>query len=323
MPWFKVDDGLSMKAETTRIPRAARTSAIGLLALAGSWSARELTDGHIPTHMLEELAGSEADAAWLVTAGFWLVVPDGWQFVEWEPDQPLREVVMADRAKRAEKMRGWRSRNQASRPPSNPVTEDATNPDTDATVPEPQPVPSRPDPDLSDKNNVQRAAHDYSDEFEEWWGRYPRHQGKADAARAFKAARKTTDLKTLLDGAQAYTLLHIGVEKAHLKMPAGWLRDRRWEDDPIVVSAASAASRPKDEQILDVLEQGRRFQGDVPSGTEARFPRTLALGSSVTMITPNSFCPTHPDYPIESAGLLAGKCTQCERTVGLAVGVAF
>src|SRR5476651_1728036 len=105
MPWFKVDDGLAMKVETTRIPRSARTSAIGLLALAGSWSARELTDGHIPAHMLDELCGTDADASWLVTAGYWVAVDDGWQFVDWAPDQPLREVVMADRTKKAEKMR--------------------------------------------------------------------------------------------------------------------------------------------------------------------------------------------------------------------------
>ncbi|MET4702766.1 hypothetical protein ABIB54_000220 [Frigoribacterium sp. UYMn621] len=317
MPWYKVDDGLSMKAETTRIPRAARTSAIGLLALAGSWSARELTDGHIPTHMLEELAGSEADASWLVTAGFWIAVVDGWRFTEWEPDQPLREVVLADRAKRAEKMRGWRSRNQASSTPSNPATNSATNADSDATVPEPQPVPTRPDPDLSKKKeHVQKPAHDYSKEFDEFWSLYPRKQGKADAVKAYARARKTTEAKTLRDGAQAYSLMSIGANKNHIKLPGGWIREERWNDEPI---AAIPSPLAKDERIIDVLEQGRRFQGDVRLAPEARMRQTLALGSSLTMLTPNSFCEIHPDYPFE----IDGSCTACARSVGLAPRVAF
>lgn len=101
MPWFKVDDGLSSRAETTRIPRAYRCSALGLWALAGSWSAKELTDGHVPAHMLDELSGSPDDASWLITSGYWSEVDDGWQFVKWAGDQPVRVKVLADRAKNA------------------------------------------------------------------------------------------------------------------------------------------------------------------------------------------------------------------------------
>ncbi|WP_354573686.1 hypothetical protein [Frigoribacterium sp. UYMn621] len=267
--------------------------------------------------MLEELAGSEADASWLVTAGFWIAVVDGWRFTEWEPDQPLREVVLADRAKRAEKMRGWRSRNQASSTPSNPATNSATNADSDATVPEPQPVPTRPDPDLSKKKeHVQKPAHDYSKEFDEFWSLYPRKQGKADAVKAYARARKTTEAKTLRDGAQAYSLMSIGANKNHIKLPGGWIREERWNDEPI---AAIPSPLAKDERIIDVLEQGRRFQGDVRLAPEARMRQTLALGSSLTMLTPNSFCEIHPDYPFE----IDGSCTACARSVGLAPRVAF
>lgn len=139
-PWFKVDDGLSSKKETTRIPRPFRTSALGLWALAGSWSAKELTDGLIPQHMIAELAGTDEEAQHLVDAEYWFRVEGGFQFVDWAPDQPLREAVLETRRKTAEKVKDWRSRNL----PRNPVTAPVTNPVV--TLPPSRPVPTRPDP---------------------------------------------------------------------------------------------------------------------------------------------------------------------------------
>jgi hypothetical protein len=147
MPWFKVDDGLSSKAETTRIPRAHRRSALGVWVLAGSWSAKELTDGHIPQHMLEELSGTDEDAFWLVEAGYWTVADDGWQFVDWAPEQPLRETVLADRKQRADKMRNWRARNKPSNPATDAVTDEVT--DETVTVAPSQPSPAQPSPSPS------------------------------------------------------------------------------------------------------------------------------------------------------------------------------
>jgi hypothetical protein len=68
-------------------------------------------------------------------------------------------------------------------------------------------------------------------EFAEWWKVYPRKQAKPDALKAFKAARKTTDLDTLTRGAQAYALLNLGGDRSKVKMPAGWLRSERWADE--------------------------------------------------------------------------------------------
>ena len=305
MPWFKLDDGLSMKAETTRIPRPSRTSAIGLLALAGSWSARELTDGHIPAHMLEELAGTEADAAWLVTAGFWIVIQDGWQFADWEPDQPLREVVLAERAKRAEKMRDWRSRNKPSNPVTDSPTDGASNPVTDSTVKDARPVPSRPDPDQSEKTLVQPAAHDDLEEFKEFWLVYPRKEGKADALKAYEVVRKKTPAAVILAGVRLYALANVGGDKQFVKLAAGWLRGQRWADEPV--------TRTEPAGTLDFSSTRSQRSGNTWSNTQG----------AGNIITPDVMCNFHPDYPIESAGLMAGKCTQCERTAGLAIGVEF
>jgi hypothetical protein len=303
MPWFKVDDGLTMKAETTRIPRSLRTSAIGLLTLAGSWSARELTDGHIPAHMLDELCGAQSDAEWLVTAGFWTAVNDGWQFVEWAPDQPLREVVLAERAKRAEKMRGWRARNR----PSNPVTDFDTDSDgdpvTDASVTH-APSQSRPDPDQSVVPIVQNRAPEYEDEdeFDRFWLLWPRKQAKADARKAYHAARKKgATAKAIFDGAQAYALLNIGNDKSFLKMPAGWIRDERWNDEQIEQGQHSPTQTERNLQVV------RQY---------AIAGRTL-LASNV--LDPSETCPLHPGYP----DTIALPCEACKRSASLPEGADF
>lgn len=60
MPWFKVDDGFANSQEVMRIPRRHRCAAAGLYTLAGSWAAKELTDGWVRQYMLAELCGTKA-----------------------------------------------------------------------------------------------------------------------------------------------------------------------------------------------------------------------------------------------------------------------
>jgi len=96
------------------------------------------------------------------------------------------------------------------------------------------PDPTRPDPTNKEKNTVQKPAPDCLSEFEIWWTGCWRKQAKPDAFKAFKAARKDTSLEALVAGASAYKLMNIGNDKGVMKMPAGWLRDRRWEDEQIV-----------------------------------------------------------------------------------------
>lgn len=103
MAWFKIDDGFESHPKVKALPRgAARLRAIGLWTLAGNWSARNLTDGSIPAHMLAEFGATKADATHLVTAGLWhahghdcdgCTQPDlgGYQFHDWSDYQPTRE----------------------------------------------------------------------------------------------------------------------------------------------------------------------------------------------------------------------------------------
>jgi hypothetical protein len=109
MSWFKVDDGFSDHPKVRSIPRATRAAAIGLWTLAGSWSAKNLTDGHVPAYMLAELGCTRGQAAALVQAGLWLRAGDGYDFHEWDDHQPSREQVTERRAKTAERVARWRA----------------------------------------------------------------------------------------------------------------------------------------------------------------------------------------------------------------------
>jgi hypothetical protein len=109
MPWFNVDDGFANSKPVLKIPRRFRCAAVGLWTLAGSWSAKELTDGFIPDEALEEFAGTVALAEFLVKAGLWRKVAGGWQFEGWSKWQKTKERVLAYREKEAEKKRGQRS----------------------------------------------------------------------------------------------------------------------------------------------------------------------------------------------------------------------
>lgn len=146
MTWFKVDDGFHHHPKVLRIPRRDRLSTIGLWTVAGAWSAGNLTDGLVPSYMLEELGGRPADAARLVTVGLWDAPAegeDGWRFHDWADWQPTRQDVQLKRQANAEKVRNWRKRNQDTNQVGNPVTPESQ----DGTLPmsDPAPDPTRPD----------------------------------------------------------------------------------------------------------------------------------------------------------------------------------
>lgn len=87
MAWFKVDDGFYSSPKVLSIRRADRLAALGLWAIAGSWSVRYRTGGAIPSYMLEAFAATEDQAAALVRVGLWVTTDDGWRFFQWRKHQ--------------------------------------------------------------------------------------------------------------------------------------------------------------------------------------------------------------------------------------------
>lgn len=106
MPWFKVDDQLHAHPKWRELPKGARA----LWVTAGTWSASQLTDGHVPRGMLRMLDGTPGEARALVAAGLWDEMPDGWQYHDWTAYQPKRADVLDHRRRESERKAEWRAK---------------------------------------------------------------------------------------------------------------------------------------------------------------------------------------------------------------------
>lgn len=142
MPRFQTDDTFGDSLPAKR----AGTSALGLYYLCGLWSARYLTDGHVPA----EVAAGYGTAEWarkLVDAGLFLVEDGGYLMPLFLNDNPSAEKVQKERQAKAERQAKWLEKHRnpsskqrrvssASSRPSNGTSRDASG---DAAQPLPSP----------------------------------------------------------------------------------------------------------------------------------------------------------------------------------------
>jgi hypothetical protein len=251
MPWFKVDDNLGSLVETTRIPRAHRGAAMGLWVLAGSWSARELTDGHIPAHMVDELCSTAEDAQRLVECGLWVTVDDGWQFARWEGEQPLREAVLEGRRKNAERQNKWRNGQR------NAVTDAVT--DNVSAAPPTRPDPTRPVSSPDGEKTPVPPALDLDDLFDEAWAEWPKKDDKKDARAKFvSAASKFRGRECeLVEAITAHGRAHsVHTERKFTARLSTWLSQERWEN-PLPEADAASRKTTAAERALELTGQLR------------------------------------------------------------------
>lgn len=147
MAWFKVDDGLHSARKLMSIPRRHRFAAIGLWAVAGSWCADQLTDGHVPDYMIDEWSPPPSAASALVDSGLWERESSGFAFRNWDEYQPSRKDVEAERAASRDRMREIRARRKQPKLQKNaeePGVFGRTGPNGSENVRNPD--PTRPDP---------------------------------------------------------------------------------------------------------------------------------------------------------------------------------
>lgn len=111
MAWGKVDDRLYSSPKWL----AAKKPARALWVTALSWSMDQLTDGHVPAHVLAVLDGTRAEAADLVRVGLWHTTDDGWVFHDWSDYQPSRAQVLAERDAAKKRQRRAREKARESR----------------------------------------------------------------------------------------------------------------------------------------------------------------------------------------------------------------
>lgn len=108
MVWFNVDDGLWSHPKFVNLPDSAQA----LWLRAGTWSAKHLTDGYVPQHILTTLGYRTRTVGYLVKAGLWEESDDGYRFHDWAKYNRTRDQVEADRTAAAERKRNERERKQ-------------------------------------------------------------------------------------------------------------------------------------------------------------------------------------------------------------------
>lgn len=82
---------------------------------------------------------------------------------------------------------------------------------------------------------------DLVQEFEStFWPAYPRRVGKANALKAFKAARKGISLDAIMASLRSYAEARHGKDPEYTKHPSSWLNSKPWADDGIDGVATSA-----------------------------------------------------------------------------------
>lgn len=124
MTWFKVDDSFYDHPKSFDAPDCA----VALWVRAGTWSARNLTEGFVPSAMLARLCGDPTTASReLVRRGLWLRTRGGFQFHDWTDYQPTRAKVEEERKKNAERQKRWRETHQHNGS-NNGVTNGAPDP---------------------------------------------------------------------------------------------------------------------------------------------------------------------------------------------------
>lgn len=185
MPWFYVDDGFSDSKPVLNMPARHRLAACGLWVLAGSWAAKEETDGRVPEEKLRQLGARPALIDVLTNesefgAPLWSRVGREVQFNSWAKWQKTHAELVKQRAAAAERQRESRGRklkgrnavtsdddelSQCDSRVTDNVTETAVTRDVtrDPHVRARRPDPTRPDPDLlvTKKGGVTQVdAHD-------------------------------------------------------------------------------------------------------------------------------------------------------------------
>lgn len=98
MTWFKVDDSFYDHPKVFDAPDCA----VALWTRAGTWSARNLTEGFVPASLPARLCGDPDTAVRdLLHRGLWSRASGGYRFHDWNVYQPSKEAVEDLRRKRA------------------------------------------------------------------------------------------------------------------------------------------------------------------------------------------------------------------------------
>lgn len=234
MTWFKVDDSFYDHPKVFDAPDCA----VALWTRAGTWSARNLTDGFVPTGMPARFCDdSELAVRELLNRGLWKRAKGGYQFHDWHVYQPTAEGVRTMREKKATagRLGGLASGKTRSTTPS---TSEASASAVASRLVEP---PTRPDPTNNNTSSstappsTDRQPKPGSDDdplFVRFWAAYPRRIGKGQARKAWATAIKKTDPELIITAAGDFTSRRGNEDPKFTPHPSTWLNGERWNDSP-------------------------------------------------------------------------------------------
>ena len=244
MPWFKVDDGFSTSRKVIQIPRRDRFQAIGLWTMAGNFAAKELTDGHIPAFVLDELGAPDELVEVLISVGLWDRLEDGeiW-FHDWCEYQPSASEYKAKREARSKAgTKGGQKSVEAKA--KQKLSKTQANGQANFN-PEPEPEPE-PEPFTSSEVNKTSDL-----EFDEFWEIVPRKVQKALAKKAFAKAAKAHGAEIILDGIRRLASDPNLPEPRFIPHPATWLNAEGWLDDPYPARTTASAKQQQQSVAAD------------------------------------------------------------------------
>lgn len=178
-------------------------------------------DGDEVSRILVEMQSLDMVA---VTDGKIAVV--NWALRQFESD--VKDPTNRDRQKR------WRDRNKT-------VIKHQRN----GTVTVDETETKRPDTEQKQIITRAKARADEHPDFDEWYRSYPRREARGAAEKAYRAARKSTEASVLLDGVKKAIARYSGSDPQFIPLPATWLNQKRWLDDPPApaVKAMTSAER--------------------------------------------------------------------------------
>ncbi len=108
-----------------------------------------------------------------------------------------------------------------------------------------------------------------SDEFEKFWSLYPKKEAKGNAEKSFKTARSQAELQTILDWLANYVtrIKKEKIEKQFIKLPATWLNQKCWLDQPTSPTPPPARREQPTQEVVVLTDEQRLAARQKLAGT--------------------------------------------------------
>lgn len=241
--WFKVDDSFHSHPKALE----ASLAAIGLWALAGSWTGDHRKDGFVSDQAVKSLSRGALELAdELVTAGLWKRTKGGYRFHQWDQRNPVASHT--DRIAIAKATGGvlgnhlrWHTKNGKQNPECQFCQDKEVSDNRSDTDRISDPISDRnPNPDPT------RTKEIYAEAFNEFWTIYPRKKVKDASRQAYTRARKRgASHEEILAGAVAYRsqCQRERTDEKFIAHATTWLNQGRWKDHLGESAEAAHATR--------------------------------------------------------------------------------